>query len=119
MKAQNHRSNEETPRTTLIRYHNDLLRQHGFGGSTVITSGIDALPTETKIAILTAVQSFAGFTKDNDPHGEHDASSLTVRGHDIIFKIDYYNKERTGYSPDPASSTLTCRILTIMLASEY
>ena len=36
-----------------------------------------------------------------------------------MFKIDYYDAGMRGHSPDAAESTLTRRVLTIMLAEEY
>ena len=48
-------------------------------------------------AALAAVQAFAAFTLENDPHGEHDFGSLTVSGTKLYFKIDYYDlTEQTG-----------------------
>jgi uncharacterized protein DUF3768 len=37
----------------------------------------------------------------------------------IFFKIDYYDKPLAGHSPDPADSSVTERVITIMLAEEY
>lgn len=37
----------------------------------------------------------------------------------MIFKIDYYNLNLSGHSPDAADPAVTRRVLTIMLAAEY
>jgi hypothetical protein len=108
-----------SPKTERIRALNDLLRTAGLGGRIVITSGINALDGETQAAIMVAVQDFAQFTPDNDPHGEHDFGLLTVAGQRVMFKIDYYDRALRGHSPDPSDPTVTTRVLTIMRADEY
>ena len=71
------------------------------------------------ILIEEAITSFDDFTRDNDPHGEHDFGTVRIAGHTVLFKIDYYDANREGHSPDPADPRVTCRIMTIMLAEEY
>ena len=44
---------------------------------------------------------------------------LEVEGRRIIWKIDYYDPSRQQGSEDPADPAKTCRVLTVMLASEY
>ena len=79
------------------------------------------MPTElTRLeAIREKVETFDAFTPDNDPHGEHDFALLQVAGQNVMFKIDYYDRGMTGGSEDPSDANLTCRVLTILLASEY
>jgi hypothetical protein len=55
---------------------NDNFRSTFVGGRTVMTAGVNALPLATKARVILAVQSFSNFTKDNDPHGEHDFGSF-------------------------------------------
>ena len=50
---------------------------------------------------------------------EHDFGSFDVDGHTIFFKIDYLDKALASHSPDPANSSVTERVITIMLAEEY
>ena len=102
-----------------IRALNDQLRATGEGGRLVVTRGIAALPAPAITAIFLAVQTFNAFTPDNDPYGEHDFALIEVAGERIMFKIDYYDRDLTGLSPDPADPAVTARVLTIMLASEY
>ena len=85
----------------------------------MITSGIQALGTEGVAHVLAAVAGFDAFTGDNDPHNEHDCAILTVDGHRVMFKIDYYDRDLTHHSPDPSDPTVTERVMTVMLASEY
>ena len=98
---------------------NDLLRQEGIGGRVMVTRGIAALAQDTRQRIFQAVREFDGFSKDNDPYKERDFAALTVEGNRINWKIDYYNKDLTAGSEDPSNPTITERIMTIMLASEY
>jgi Protein of unknown function (DUF3768) len=37
----------------------------------------------------------------------------------VTFKIDYYDKDLSFHSPDPADPAVTERVITIMLAAEY
>ena len=98
---------------------NDQLRQHGTGGTTMVTPGVRALAPDTISAILAAVASFSAFDADNDPYGEHNCAILTVGAERVIWKIDYYDRSLSGHSPDPADPAVTTRVLTIMLAEEY
>jgi len=62
---------------------------------------------------------YGAFCHDNDPYGEHDFGAFEADGKTIFFKIDYYDKALAGHSPDPADSSVTERVITIMLAEEY
>ena len=102
-----------------IRELNDQLRCKAIGGRIVITRGIQALDTTVIREILAAVARFDNFTEANDPWGEHDCAVLTVAGHRIIFKLDYYDLERQFHSPDASDPAVTQRVLTVMLSEEY
>ena len=102
-----------------IRALNDKLRRFGQGGRIMITAGVQALGTKSVARVLAAVAAFDAFTGDNDPHGEHDCAILTVDGVKVLFKIDYYDRDLTYHSPDPSDPTVTERVMTVMLASEY
>lgn len=106
-------------RLRRIQALNDRLRCLGQGGQVVITAGIAALPTTEVMQIVRAVQTFDRFTPENDPWGEHDCAVITVGTHRVIFKIDYYDPSCRWGSEDPADPAKTCRVLTIMLSSEY
>src|SRR6266487_614297 len=43
----------------------------------------------------------------------------TADGQTIFFKIDYFDRELSMHSPDPADPSVTQRVITIMLAEEY
>lgn len=102
-----------------VRALNDSLRTTGRGGRIVLTRSISELSHADIGAILTAVARFDAFTPDNDPHGAHDCAGVTVGVHNILWKIDSYDRACEFHSPDPADPAATTRVLTIMLAEEY
>jgi hypothetical protein len=102
-----------------IRALNDAFRTTMTGGKVFMTAGVDALPSDVKAMVIRRVATFADFTPDNDPHGEHDFGSFEVGGRKFFFKIDYFDNELEFGSDDPADPSKTTRVLTIMLASEY
>ena len=106
-------------KTDQIRALNDELRQHLLGGNALITPGIAALGQEFVERLVKTIAVFDDFCHANDPHEEHDFGAFDVEGHRIFFKIDYYDKALKMHSPDPADPTVTERVITIMLASEY
>ena len=105
--------------TKAIRDLNDWFRCTLEGGTVLLTAGIVALGEDMQGRIIEAVRTFDDFTPDNDPHGEHDFGSLEVDGEQIFFKLDYYDPTRAMHSEDAADPSVTERVLTIMLASEY
>ena len=105
--------------TEAIRDLNDKFRRELQGGTLMLTAGIIALGAEAQAHIIAAVQVFDSFTPDNDPYGEHDFGSVEVDGEKIFFKFDYYDLNCAMHSDDPADSSKTERVLTIMLSSEY
>jgi hypothetical protein len=105
--------------TEKIRALNDAFRTTMTGGRVVMTAGVDALPNDVKAMVIRKVATFSDFTPDNDPHGEHDFGNFEVAGQKFFWKIDYYDAAMEFGSDDPADPTVTTRVLTIMLASEY
>jgi len=107
-------------RRDTIRRLNDQFRRFGLGnGRVTLTLGIHDQGLGFTGDVLDAVRDFDAFGRDNDPYGEHDFGALTVDGQRIFFKIDYYDLDLAGHSPDAADPAVTHRVLTIMLASEY
>jgi hypothetical protein len=106
-------------RTRRIRVLNDNFRSTFVGGQVVMTQGVNELPLDTKARLLLTVQSFDRFTKENDPHREHDFGSFEIEGETYFFKLDYYALDMDGGSEDPADPEKTTRVLTIMRADEY
>ena len=112
-----------------VRELNDKLRTTlTTGGTVVVTAGIMALAPDKQAEVLAKVRTFNAFTDDNDPWNEHDmgvfeieltvgfGGTVTER---VMWKIDYYDLAGAYMSADPADPTITERVLTIMLASEY
>jgi hypothetical protein len=106
-------------KTARIRALNDELRQNFIGGIAVMTPGIAALGAEAVARIVKTVAVFDDFCHANDPHEEHDFGSFEADGHIIMFKIDYFDRDVSMHSPDPADPSVTERVITIMLAEEY
>jgi len=104
---------------TPIRALNDELRQNLTGGMALITPGVAALGQEAVDRIIKTIAVFDDFCHANDPHEEHDFGAFDVDGHNLFFKIDYYDQHLRCHSPDPADPAVTKRVITIMLASEY
>jgi hypothetical protein len=69
--------------------------------------------------IMHQVHTFAEFTPENTPHGEHDFGSFEYDGKTIFWKIDCYDRDLSYGSPDPADPAVTTRVLTVLLAEEY
>lgn len=113
------RLNDAQERIAKIRELNDQLRRGRGAGRMAITRGIIALGEGHVAAIVAQVQAFENFSPDNDPHGEHDFGAFEHAGDTIFWKIDYYDVDCQYGSPDPADASITTRVLTILLASEY
>ena len=108
-------------KTEQIRTLNDKLRQNlstGIG-TAVITIGVAALGDEAVARIVKTIAVYDDFCQKNDPYSEHDFGAFEVDGHTVFFKIDYYDKTLAAHSPDPTDSSVTERVITIMLAEEY
>ena len=105
--------------TDRIRTLNDQLRQNLEYGKAFMTPGIAELGQEAVQRLIQTIAVFDKFCLANDPHGEHDFGAFDFDGTGVFFKIDYYDKSLTVGSPDPADPTVTERVITVMLASEY
>ena len=113
------RLNDAQQRTALVRNLNDLMRRGAGGGRVAITRGIIGLGGEQVAAIVARVRAFDDFTADNDPYAEHDFGAFEYAGERIFWKIDYFDADCQYGSPDPADASVTTRVLSILLASEY
>ena len=107
------------PRAEAIAKLNDKLRKEGTGGTIVVTRGVAGIEGFDGQELLSALATFDGFDPDNDPHGERDFGDLTMRGTDLLWKIDYYDPGLCFGSNDPADPAVTHRVLTIMLPEEW
>jgi hypothetical protein len=106
--------------TARIRDLNDAFRTApGPAAHVYVTRGIASMPLDQQTHIMQRVRSFADFTPDNDPWGEHDFGSFEQAGQTIFWKIDCYDRDMNYGSSDRADETVTERVLTVMLAEEY
>lgn len=106
-------------RAETIAHLNDQLRTTGTGGSVMITQNLRRVTGFDSKVLAQALADHDGFGPDNDPYGEHDFGTMTLWGYDLIWKIDYYDKALKFGSEDPADVTVTQRVLTVMLASDW
>jgi hypothetical protein len=105
--------------TSRIRALNDAFRRTFIGGKVMLTQGVNALSDDDKAAVISKVRSFADFTPDNDPYGEHDFVAVEHGGEKYFAKVDYYAPDMEHGSEDPTNPAKTVRVLTIMRADEY
>lgn len=109
----------EVPRAEQIARLNDQLRKTGTGGTIMITQGVRAITGFDSEVLAAELANYKDFDSDGDPHGERAFGALTHLGSDVLWKIDYYDKELEYGSDDPADPDFTHRVLTVMLASEW
>jgi uncharacterized protein DUF3768 len=112
--------------TDRIRALNDEFRRMGplfsrykFDGLWLITAGVQAEGPSFTWQAICSVQTFDGFTADNDPYSEHDFGALEIAGQRLFWKIDYLQRGTQFGAEDPSDNATTCRIITIMLADEW
>ena len=111
----------DNPSRDRIRELNDAFRKtlDPTLGRTVLTTSVNALPSDARAMAIRKVATFEAFTEGNDPHGEHDFGSFDLAGDKFFWKIDYYDLKLEFGSGDPADPAKTTRVLTLMLAAEY
>ncbi|WP_441228146.1 DUF3768 domain-containing protein [Tardiphaga sp. 20_F10_N6_6] len=113
----------ETQRTLRIRELNDAFRHKlprtSKGYRLNLTAGVASLGATQVAQLLLSVRSFAEFSPENDPHGEHDFGAVNQNSNRFIWKIDSFDQWVLFGSPDPTAPSLTTRVLTIMRADEY
>ncbi len=96
---------------------NDAARTSFIGCRIVVTNGIAAI--NDLDGLYAKVQAFTAFTDSNDPYGEHDFGAIEHEGQMVFWKFDYYDADLLMHSLDASDPAVTCRVLTIMLGSEY
>jgi hypothetical protein len=117
---------KETTSSICARLNDDCrwLRGPRDNYKNVMTMGVQALlrddsfPTQIirQAALMNAIRGYE--FKDGDGE-ERDFGSFTFMEEMLFFKIDYYDRELKFGSEDPANASITMRVMTIMLASEY
>lgn len=106
------------PRAEQIARLNDELRQgKSTSGTIMITRGVQGITGFDTAQLASELASYKDFDPGNDPHGERDFGLLSLWGHDLLWKVDYYDKQLEYGSEDPADPAVTHRVLVVMLAA--
>tara|TARA_R110002110_G_scaffold289314_3_gene503582 strand:+ start:1351 stop:1731 length:381 start_codon:yes stop_codon:yes gene_type:complete len=112
----------------LIAAQNDAFRRTIFGGAPVtdapqgqfvMTRGVAALGPDVQLELTRRVATFDGFNADSDPQGWHEMGVIEFDGTTVWFKLDLYDVDYQYGSPEPSDPEQTCRVLTLLLPSEY
>ena len=90
-----------------------------FTGRVVCTRAVHARGAAFVMAALEAVAADETFTPDNDPHGDHGSSAVTVKGVRLWWRIDLYDPDLRFGSERPDDPEATTRVLTIMLPEDH
>jgi hypothetical protein len=69
-------------------------------------------------AIIRCVREYSSFNESSNLSDEHDFGCFEFEQQQIVWKIDCYDLDLTMRSIDPAEPSITCRVLTVMLAEE-
>ena len=105
--------------TAKIAALNDRARQGKDHCRVMLTRGVLACDPITVAELMNAVEDFDAFTPDNDPYAEHDFGAIKLEGITFFWKMDYWDSDLQMHSLDPSDTSVTIRVLTIMLAEEY
>lgn len=120
-------------RAERIAKLNDRARQAmGIACRAMATEGFRSLPQADQSCVRELIETFDAWSEGNDPYAERDFGAIyqDARGHwtttkpermreTVFWKIDAYDRALEFGSEDPADPSVTQRVLTIMLASEY
>ena len=118
-------SAETVSRTERIAQLNDLCRRGVYpNGRHQMTRTLRATleepgPVPGLLAtsrLMKAIREYE-FTAGEGP--ERDFGAFDFDGHRICFKIDYYEPTMVYGSEDPSDPSITVRVMTIMLTSDY
>jgi len=112
-------NDEDFAKKHRIRALNTSLRRTLKGGRIKSNGGFYHLDPPLRRRFFKEVSNFNDFNPDNDPFDEHDFGKVEIDGVTVFWKIDYYDIDLSGHSPDPSNPDVTMRVLTLMLAEEY
>lgn len=88
-------------------------------GKVVLTPNVADLKKSHLRELLFMIKGKPVRADDNDPYNEHDFGSIDAFGNKFFWKIDYYDKNCEYGSEDPVDINITCRVMTVMFASDY
>jgi hypothetical protein len=108
-------------KTLKVRGLNDQLRTTGAGhnGRVIAVGSLAQAGQEILEKAVKGLRSFADFSEDNDPYGEHDCASFEVDGERFMFKIDYYTLDELHGSEHPEDPAVTIRVCSVFYTSDY
>lgn len=123
---------EYVPDAARVAAQNDAFRRnaclaipYGTGdpvlmGRVVVTRAVDARGMPFVQSCLAAIGRLSDFPADNDPDGFHDFGSVEVEGTTVWMKIDLYDGPDLLYGSEaPDDPSRTCRVMTILLPSDW
>jgi len=118
------------PDPEIVASQNDAFRRFAclgerpsevMTGQLVLTNALVARGGPFMQLAQKMVGEYGTFEPDNDPEGYHDFGAIDIGGEKIFWKIDLFeagsNKRWGAERPDDL--TMTDRVLTIMLASDW
>ncbi len=90
----------------------------------VMTTGVQSLlqigdfasQVLRRAQLQAAIRNYA-FQPGDGP--ERDFGNFSFADENLFFKIDYYDRALEYHSPDASDASVTIRVMTVMLASEY
>jgi hypothetical protein len=105
-------------RSQCIQTIDDHLRKNPTADVAIMTPGIAALGQEATDRIIKTITVFDDFCHAHDPGDEHDTGSFEAEGHNILHKIDHYERLPKSPTPEPAGQTDRVRVITVRLAED-
>lgn len=118
-----------TDKSKIIAEQNDIFRKNlgnpypetKIPGKYMMSQGLSQLSNRQQIEIAIKTRDFKNFNESNDPYGEHDMGRIQLEEtkQDILWKIDYYDRNYEHGSKDPSDLSKTRRVLTTMFPCEY
>ena len=88
-------------------------------GQVFFTPGVTEKGPEFLTLLCLTVAGFTDFNENNDPWGDHSFGAVEVCGTRVFWKIDLYDEKLEFGTSNPLDLTVTRRVLTMMLPSEY
>ena len=123
---------EHVPDDALIAEQNDRFRRalpsltpgtvapDGLRGRMVFTQSIAARGPLFALLCLLEIAALETFGPEDDPDGRHDFGAVEVQGERVWFKIDLYSDETVEWGSErPGDPSLTFRVMTVMLPSDW
>lgn len=99
---------------------NDEFRKNPLRyGRLMLTSGVDAKGQDYVRRAMQLIANYGSFSHGDDPYGEHDFGAFVLDSERLFWKIDCYDPTLEHGSQYPTDRSLTVRVMTVMLASEY